>query len=166
MKQIVLFWNRLYFCIFDFNRRMQLFYYKIVFGTSNRILQFCKRKPLKTKNNVIEALVDARCSTIILVADVTMLAFTALLLWSMINFISMIFPWLSLVHTGKITFCIITVFPVLFINYRMLWRNDRYIKYFKIFQKATLTTYRIWNFITGMCVLIVLALFIFSLSIM
>jgi hypothetical protein len=166
MKQIVLFWNRLYFCIFDFNRRMQLYYYKVVLYISNGVLQCCKKQPLKAKKNVIEALVDAKYSTIILVADVTMLAFTALLLWTMINFISMIFPWLSLVHTGKITFCIITVFPVLFINYWMLWRNDRYIEYFKIFQNATLTSCRIWSFITGMCVLIVFALFIFSLSIM
>ena len=166
MKQIVLFWNRLYFCIFNFNRRMQLYYYKVVLCISNSVLQCCKRKPLKAKKNVIEALVDAKCSTIILVADVTMLAFTALLLWTMINFTSMIFPWLSLVHTEKITFCIITVFPVLYINYRMLWRNDRYIEYFKIFQKATLISCRIWSIITGMCVLIVFALFIFSLSIM
>lgn len=76
MKQIVLFWNRLYFCIFNFNRRMQLYYYKVVLCISNSVLQCCKRKPLKAKKNVIEALVDAKCSTIILVADVTMLAFT------------------------------------------------------------------------------------------
>lgn len=81
---------------------MQLYYYKVVLCISNSVLQCCKRKPLKAKKNVIEALVDAKCSTIILVADVTMLAFTALLLWTMINFTSMIFPWLSLVHTERL----------------------------------------------------------------
>ncbi len=65
MKQIVLFWNRLYFCIFNFNRRMQLYYYKVVLCISNSVLQRCKRKPLKAKKNVIEALVDAKCSIII-----------------------------------------------------------------------------------------------------
>lgn len=160
------YFNKNRFSYDKYMNRMQLYYYKVVLCISNSVLQCCKRKPLKAKKNVIEALVDAKCSTIILVADVTMLAFTALLLWTMINFTSMIFPWLSLVHTEKITFCIITVFPVLFINYRMLWRNDRYIEYFKIFQKATLISCRIWSIITGMCVLIVFALFIFSLSIM
>ena len=95
---------------------MQLFYYKIVLAVSNGMLQCCGRKSLKAKKNVIDALVDDRCSTIILVADVTMMAFTTLPTWTMINFISMIFPCLSLVRAGKIVFLIISAVPVLFVK--------------------------------------------------
>lgn len=166
MQHIVLFWNRLYFGFFEYNRVIQLFLYRMVVWLFQR-LKIKRNNHIETMHqNVIAALSDMRCSTILLIADYTMIAFAALSIWTIINFISVLFPYISLTHLNKITFCIVTAIPVLSINYLFLWRKDKYLEYFKTFQKSSPRLNRLWCFVSIMCLLIMLALFIYSLIIM
>ena len=116
--------------------------------------------------NTIHALSDAKCSTVLMIADVTILAFTALLTWTLINMISLLLPYASLTLMDKTSFCIVTAIPSLMINYFILWRKDKYLEYFEVFRKSSQKQNRIWSLISMACLLLALMSFILSLSIM
>lgn len=170
MKQVIFFWNRLYYCIFDYNRRTQIFIYKIfahlLFCLQHKQNMVRRDKTMISSNNAINALSDTKCSTVLMIADITILAFTALLIWTSINLMSILLPCVSLVLTDKITFCIITAIPSLTINYFILWRKDKYLEYFEVFQKTSEKLNTRWSFISMMCLLLSLTFFILSLRVM
>lgn len=170
MKQVIFFWNRLYYGIFDYNRLTQIFIYKIfvrlLFCFKHKQNVVRRDKIIILNKNAISALSDTKCSTVLMIADVTMLAFTALLIWTLINLMSMLLPCVSLILVDKTTFCIITAIPSLTINYFILWRKDKYLEYFEVFQKTSQKRNIRWSFISMMCLLLVLTFFIPSLCVM
>ena len=78
----------------------------------------------------------------------------------------MLLPCVSLILVDKTTFCIITAIPSLTINYFILWRKDKYLEYFEVFQKTSQKRNIRWSFISMMCLLLVLTFFILSLCVM
>ena len=110
MKYIELFWNRLYYCIFNCDKKTQtllnrffecLFYY----------LKFYRnRKGNNTRIPHNETLG-------ICVSDYIMIGFTCLLIWTLFNLVSILFPCVSLLPLGKTAFILVSVVPCLFINY-------------------------------------------------
>lgn len=171
MKQIRFFWNRMYYGLFDYHSRTQMFLFKIVGRLTLFLLQkidTAKREKWRVNYNVAARTLssDTKRSTAIRIADVTMMAFTALLTWTFINLLSMFFPGVALYHADKFTFLIITAIPCLSINYLILWKKDRYLRYFKLFQKASRKSNMIWIFISMMCLVLAITMFIISLIVM
>lgn len=84
MKHVIFFWNRLYYGIFDYNRLTQIFIYRIFVRLLSCFLHkknvVRRDKMIILNKNAISALSDTKCSTVLMIADVTMLAFTALLI--------------------------------------------------------------------------------------
>lgn len=99
-------------------------------------------------------------------SDYIMMAFTCLLEWALANFISILFPCLSLAHLDKKTFIFVTGVPCLLINYYFLWRKDKHFKYFEVFAKENRKVKRKWNYITLTCLLFSFVMFIFSMVVM
>lgn len=164
MKQVVFFWNRLYFGFFDYNRRTQIFIYRIFVHLLFSLRH--KQKVRRFNNEAISALSDTKFSTVLMIADITMLAFTALLTWTLMNLMSMFLPCVSLATLDEINFCVITAIPSLAINYFMLWRKDKYLEYFELFQKTSRNLNTRWIFISMMCMSLSLTFFILSFCIM
>jgi len=158
MKQIELFWNWLYFCFFEFNKKTQIVINEFMASLMAYIVPKSKRyirmPPLPFY------------LTQTLISDVTMLAFTALLEWTLFNFASILFPSVSLVHLNKISFCLISVTPCYLINYLFLWRKDKYLKYFERFAKASSKRKWIWLLISLPFLPLALLVFILSMTIM
>ena len=159
MKYIELFWNRLYYCIFNCDKKTQtllnrffecLFYY----------LKFYRnRKGNNTRIPYNETVG-------ICVSDYIMIGFTGLLIWTLLNLVSILFPCVSLLPLGKTAFILVSVVPCLFINYFFLWRKDKYLRYWEVFAKDTPGIRRVWYCITCVCLLLVWPIFIFSMIIM
>lgn len=158
MKKIELFWNWLYFCFFEFNIKTQIVINKFVASLMAHIVPKSKRytriPPLPFYLTQIS------------ISDVTILAFTALLEWTLFNSTSILFPSVSLVHLDKISFCLISGIPCYLINYLFLWRKDKYLKYFERFAKASSKRKRIWLLISLLLLPLALLIFILSMMIM
>ena len=159
MKYIELFWNRLYYCIFNCDKKTQtllnrffecLFYY----------LKFYRnRKGNNTRIPYNETVG-------ICVSDCIMIGFTCLLIWTLFNLVSILFSCVSLLPLGKIAFILVSVVSCLFINYFFLSRKDKYLRYWEVFAKDTPGIRRVWYCITCVCLLLVWPIFIFSMIIM
>lgn len=173
MKRIIYFWNRLYYGMYDCNKRREIFMYKIFVHPLIRSLynllhktRVSKQRDKTNFNKAISALSDPIIGTALMIADILMITFTALLTWTLINLVSLLLPNVSLVGVDKITFFIISAIPVLTINYFFIWRKKKYLEYFEIFQKSSQKRNTIWCFVSMICVVLAWVLFIFSLCIM
>lgn len=156
MKYIELFWNRLYYCIFNCDKKTQTLLNKCLFY----YLKFYRnRKGNNTKIPYNETVG-------ICVSDYIMIGFTCLLIWTLFNLVSILFPCVSLLPLGKTAFILASVVPCLFINYFFLWRKDKYLRYWEVFAKDTPGIRRVWYCITCVCLLLVWPIFIFSMIIM
>lgn len=158
MKHIELFWNWLYFCVYEWNKITQL--------AINRVAEALVSCFVPNAKRYIRMPPLQFWLLQITISDVMMLAFTALLVWTLFNFASILCPRVSLVPLDKWTFCLITVIPSYLINHLLLWRKDKYLKYFERFSKTSPKLKRIWLFISILFLPLVWLMFIYSMMIM
>ena len=158
MKHIELFWNWLYFCAYEWNKITQL--------AINRVAEALVSCFVPNAKRYIRMPPLQFWLLQITISDVMMLAFTALLVWTLFNFASILCPRISLVPLDKWTFCLITVIPSYLINHLLLWRKDKYLKYFERFSKTSPKLKRIWLFISILFLPLVWLMFIYSMMIM
>ena len=158
MKQIELFWNWLYFCFFEFSKKTQIMIDRFV---SSLMSCFVPKSKRYTRMSPLSFFLTQS-----MISDITMLAFTALLLWTLFNFASILFPSISLVHLDRKAFCLVSGIPCLLINYLFLWRKDKYLKYFESFAKVSSRRKRIWLFVSLLFPPFALLMFIFSMIMM
>lgn len=158
MKHIELFWNWLYFCVYEWNKITQL--------AINRVAEALVSCFVPNAKRYIRMPPLQFWLLQITISDVMMLAFTALLVWTLFNFASILCPRVSLVPLDKWTFCLITVIPSYLINHLLLWRKDKYLKYFERFSKTSPKLKRIWLFISILFLPLAWLMFIYSMMIM
>lgn len=158
MKHIELFWNWLYFCVYEWNKITQL--------AINRFAEALVSCFVPNAKRYIRMPLLQFWLLQITISDVMMLAFTALLVWTLFNFVSILYPRVSLVPLDKWTFCLITVIPSYLINHLLLWRKDKYLKYFERFSKTSPKLKRIWLFISILFLPLAWLMFIYSMMIM
>ena len=163
MKKIEYFWNRLYYGIFCCHKDTQIIIHKIttfLFGlfitNDNR-----KRVYREHQNSVIRSLTDKRFSTTLIISDIEMIALTALFFWGTANCLTRIFPCLFLGSLNELIFIIISAIPCLCLNYYLLWRKDKYLKYFESFEQYSKMN-KEWMLISVICCISILAFFIMS----
>ena len=168
------FWNRLYYGLFEYNRLMQLLDTRIVYKIFAFLLFLFRYKPNKARRNnwifqmkiALSAFSDPRGGLIRNLAEKMMLIFITLLTWTLVNLISMSIDKKLFGTVDFITFSIITVAPSLTINYFFLWRKDRYLKYFKVFQKAPHRQNIIWMCTSMLLFILSIVMFFYSLDAM
>ena len=141
MKKIDYFWNRLYYSIYCYHRCTQFYIHKIVWSaiklSFSIFYQHDTSKEMKLDKKekyVINSLTDKRLSTIIMISDTSILALTMLLVWGVMNCLTNIIPFLSISSISFLSFVIISGIPSLAINHILIWRKERYLKYFNQFE--------------------------------
>ena len=95
------------------------------------------------------------------VCTTEMIAFTALFFWGTANCLTRIFPCLFLGSLNELIFIIISAIPCLCLNYYLLWRKDKYLKYFESFEQDSKKN-KEWMLISVICCISILAFFIMS----
>ena len=165
MNCIIYFWNRLYFGIFECHKQAQLFAFKTIevpIGIIAKALGH-RRNPLeKNKKVVLNALTDPQKSSISRLAMQSMYIFSCCSIFALVNFSSILFPHLSLVGCNEILFFVALGTPTFCINYFFLWRNDKYLVYYKLFEKSSRRTNRVWRWVSFLSVIGSIVLLIFS----
>lgn len=169
MNKMIYLWNRLYYGLFFYYSRIQIFLYKML-----RIIPICilcklgilNKKHKKLDTGVIKDLTDESFSIVLLVSDTTILALSALIVWTVVNLISSLIPSISLVLLNRVTFILITSILILSVNYFVLWRKGKYIEYFKEFHNSSSSRNWIWSIISIITLIFALLLFILSFHVM
>ena len=170
MKKIIYIWNRLYYGHYYYNRWTQILYYRI-FGMiliriPYRLGMINKEKYMRVNKEVVRSLTNEKISTIVLLSDTSMLAFTTLILWTIANFTTLLIPSASPAMLNRATFIVITAIVTIPINYFTLWRKDRYLEYFIEFRKTSSLRNRIWSIMSISTLILALLLFILSMHLM
>ena len=170
MKKVMYIWNRLYYGHYCYNRWTQILYYRIFGMNLNRILYrlgiLNKEKYMRVNKEAVRSLTNEKIGPIVLISDTTMLAFTALIVWTIANFTALLIPSASPAMLNRATFIVITAIVTIPINYFTLWRKDRYLEYFIEFRKTSSLRNRIWSIISISTMLLALLLFILSMHLM
>lgn len=170
MKKILYIWNRLYYGHYYYNRWSQILFYRIFGMIPNRFLYrlgiLNKEKYARVNKEAVRSLTNEKVGPIVLISDATMLAFTALILWSIANFTALLIPSASPAMLNRETFILITAIVTIPINYFTLWKKDRYIEYFIVFRKSSSLRNRIWSIISISTMILALLLFILSMYLM
>lgn len=176
MKQLIFFWNRLYYGIFEYHRLTQILYYKIISTIFVRFIFLFKRdeternKVIALQRKNISMLTDPRFSTIKTLSDQGIMIISVLLTCASIDFISILFPCISYWSRDNSslvdfsTYFMMTAPPPIAINYFFLWRKDRYLEYFKVFQKAPHRKNVIWMCTSILLFILSIVLFFLGLS--
>lgn len=169
MKKIVYVWTRLYYGLFFYHSWTQRLIHKAVWIIPIRFLcklgLLNKKKYDRLNKDVARSLTDERLSIVILISDATMLAFTALIVCTIANLISLLISRASLAHLDRATFILVMSILIVPINYFTLWRKDKYLERFKEFHNSSSLRNWTWAIISISSVILAL-LFILSLHLM
>lgn len=117
MEQVIYFWNRLYYGMYECNRRTDVFLYKYIHSLIRSLYnllhkeKISKRRDKTNFNKAIGALSNPIIGTSAMLADIEIVWFTGLLTYTLINLMSILIPEVSLVGVDKKTFFIITAIP-------------------------------------------------------
>lgn len=170
MKKLVYVWNRLYYGLFLYHSWTQLLFHRILWvipiGFLCRVGLLNREKHNRLNKEVARSLTDEKLSTVLLITDTTMLAFTTLIGWTIANLTSLLIPGASPTLLGRGAFMLITAALIVPINYFALWRKDKYLEYFDEFRSSSSSTNRTWAMVSICAVLLALVLFIYSLCLM
>jgi hypothetical protein len=101
-----------------------------------------------------------------MISDTSILALTMLLVWGVMNCLTNIIPFLSISSISFLSFVIISGIPSLAINHILIWRKERYLKYFNQFEHETKKERKKWMLITLLCIISIGSFFILSFSVL
>lgn len=170
MKKLVYVWNRLYYGLFLYHSWTQLLFHRILWvipiGFLCRVGLLNREKHNSRNKEVARSLTDKKNSTVLLISDATMLAFTTLIVCTIANLTSILIPGASPAFLSRGAFMLVTAVLIVPINYFALWRKDKYLEYFNEFHRSSSSTNRTWSIVSICAVLLALLLFIYSLRLM
>lgn len=162
-------WNRLYYGMFFFHRWIEILISKILWIIPISVLYklgiFNKTKYnrlIKLGKKLTRILIDENASIALKYTDIAILVLTGSIVWAIANLISIPIPSASLELLGGVPFMIISAILVVLINYSCLWRNNRYLEYFKEFRNSSPLRNTIWAIISTSTVIIAFVLFLLS----
>lgn len=162
-------WNRLYYGMFFFHRWIVILISKIlwiipisvlyklgIFNKTkyNRLIKLCKE--------LTRILIDENASLALTYTNIAILVLTGSIVWAIANLISIPIPSASFALLDRVPFMIISAILIVPINYFCLWRNNRYLEYFKEFRNSSPLRNRIWAIISMSAVIIAFVLFLLS----
>lgn len=127
------------------------------------ILEIYKKRGVNNPEKLIrDNISNPKSGTINWLTDGFMILFVALIYFSILNFITIISGYIIWKDWSRLVFILLTVIPAIAINYFALWKNDKYLTYFKEFEKETREMKRKWAWISFSLVLGIFGLLIFS----
>ena len=169
MKSIIKIWQHLHYNIYRLNSFSQMYGIGLPFTLlyrNRKVKEFFKNKR-GIKNPELffkKILTDSQNSTVINISDSFMLIITCILAFACINFASALSG--RIVAVNKILFVALLIIPCITINYYILWKNDKYLSYFKEFDKEPKAVKQKWAWISLGVVIGSILLLIFSFWVM
>lgn len=139
MKNILILWQRLHYNVFEFNKftQIHIFGFTVLLLLKNKYIKkaYLKRGVQNPERIVRNTLISPKQGNIIWLSDGCMCLLIILLMFSILNIISAFLGVILLAQLNKIMFVLICLILSLVINYYALWKDDKYLIFFKEFDK-------------------------------
>lgn len=166
MKNILRLWQRLHYNVFEFNKftQIHIFGFPVFFLLKNRYVKkaYQKRGVQNPEKIVRNTLVNSKQSTITWLSDGFMCILIILLMFSILNIISAFWGTILLFQLNKILFVLICLIMSFVINYYTLWKDDKYLIYFKEFEKESREKKIKWGWLSFTTIIGILCMAILS----
>lgn len=163
-------WQRVYFNVFAFNKFTQLYVFGFPFLLLLRnkyIKEVYKKRGVADPEKLIKSvLVDRKNSSILWISDTFMCILVVFFVFTIVNLLSALVGVVLMASLNFWVFLTVCLISSMGINYLVLWKNNRYLEYFKIFDKETKSEKLKWAWISFGVVLSIVLLVILSVSTM
>lgn len=170
MDKVLFFWKKLHYNVYRFNCFTQLYVFglPITLLLKNKfIIKQYEKRGVKNPGEIVKkTLVNPKTSTVNWLTDGSMILLIAMIVFSMLNFITAIAGYMIWANWQFLFYLILIGVPSVWINYQLLWKNDKYLTYFKEFEKEPKTIKQKWAWISFGVVTSIVLLLIFSFWIM
>ncbi|MCZ8319769.1 MAG: hypothetical protein O9303_13290 [Silanimonas sp.] len=170
MKRVILFWQKVHFNVYRFH----LFFSEKIIGypfdllLNNKFLvNLYKKRGVENPAFLVrKATTRPDIGPVNWKTDGTMILLISLIVFSFLNIITAIAGYMIWADWSFLIFFLLTGIPSVFINYFLLWKNDIYLTYFKLFEKEPKPELKKWAWISFITVILIIVLLVFSFYIM
>jgi hypothetical protein len=170
MNKILLLWQKLHYNVYKFNCFTQVYIYglPITLLLKNKyiIKQYEKRGVKNPSEIVRRTTTRPDIGAVNWGTTAYMILFTASLFFSLLNFITAIAGYMIWADWSFIVYLILIGVPSVLINYFALWKNDKYLDYYKEFEKEPKQERLKWAWISFFTIILILLLLILSFIVM
>jgi hypothetical protein len=170
MKEVLIFWQKIHYNLYKFNCFTQIYIFglPITLLLKNKyIVKQYEKKGIKNPSDIVrKTLTNPKTSTVNWLTDGGMILLIGLIIFSLLNFITAIAGYMLWANWSFLVYFIIIVIPSILINYFALWKNDRYLIYYKEFEKEPKRDRLKWAWISFSTIVIIVTLLIISFIIM
>lgn len=170
MEKVLLFWQKIHYNVYKFNCFTQIYIIGLPFTLFLKIKtvnEFYKRKGIKDPSSFFKrTLTNPETSTVNWLTEGFMVLLIAMIVFSLLNFITAIVGYMIWSSWSPIIFILIIGIPTVLINYFALWKDDKYLAYYKEFEKQSKQERAKWAWISFITVILILLLLIFSFWVM
>ncbi len=170
MNKVLLFWQKLHYNVYRFH----LFVSDKIIGlpfdlllNNKHIVKLYKKRGVENPADLVrKATTRPDIGPVNWKTDGTMILFIASLFFSFLNFITAIAGYMIWANWSFLVYLILIGVPSVLINYFALWKDDKYLAYYKEFDKEPKQERLKWAWISFITVILILLLLIFSFWIM
>jgi uncharacterized integral membrane protein len=163
MKKVLLFWQMLHYNVYRFHFFVSD---KIIglpfdlFLRNKHIVNLYKKRGVENPADLVrKATTRSDIGPVNWKTDGTMILLIALITFSILNFATAIAGYMVWSSWSPLIFILMIGIPSILINYFALWKDDKYLTYFKVFEKETKAVKQKWAWISfGVVVGIILIL--------
>lgn len=170
MKNIILLWQRIHFNIFEFNKftQIKVFGLPVLLLLRNKfvIKAYQKRGVHNPEKVVRDALINNKNSTILTLSDGCMVILVALIIFTIANLLSAIFGFVLMAKLNAFLFLMVCLVPSLVIVYFLIWKDDKYLDYFKEYESEPKEIKRKWVWVSFGVIVGIILLLVLSFIIM
>lgn len=163
MNNVLLFWQKVHYNVYKFNCFTQVYVFglPITLLLKNKyIIKQYEKRGIKNPSEIVRrTLTSPQTSTVNWLTDSIMLLLIGLIVFLILNFATAIAGYMVWSSWSPIIFILMIGIPSILINYFALWKDDKYLTYFKEFEKETKAVKQKWAWISfGVLVGIILIL--------
>lgn len=170
MKNILLYWQKLHYNVYKFNCFTQVYIFglPVTLLLKNKFIirQYEKRGVKNPSEIVTRTTTRPDIGAVNWGTDIYMILFIAMICFSIFNFITAIAGYMIWADWSFLIYLILIAVPSVLINYFALWKDDKYLAYYKEFEKEPKQERLKWAWISFITVILILLLLIFSFWIM
>lgn len=170
MEKVLLFWQKLHYNVYRFNcfTQMYVFGLPITLLLKNKyIIKQYEKRGVKNPSEIVKrTLINPQTSTVNWLTDGIMILLIGLIVFSMLNFVTVIAKYMIWIDWSFLIYLVLISVPSILINYFALWKDDKYLVYYKEFEKQSKEEKRKWAWISFITVLLIIFLLILSFKVM
>lgn len=170
MYTVLLFWQKLHYNVYKFNCFTQLYVFGLpvtLFLKNKYVIKQYNKRGVKNPSEIVrKTTTRPDVGAVNWGTDTYMILFIAMITFSFLNFVTAISGYMIWANWSFLIYLILIGVPSVLINYFALWKDDKYLVYYKEFEREPKEVKQKWAWISFGVVVGIILLLIASFWIM